>query len=66
MKFTLEIELGNDVMQRWDEIRTAIKEAIMPIRLSRNAHNLNRPHDGDGGKIMDINGNSVGKWDVTA
>jgi hypothetical protein len=65
MKFVLEIELGNDAMQHWAHVRKAIAGAIDPIRLSRNAANLNRPHPGDGGKIMDVNGNSVGQWAVT-
>jgi hypothetical protein len=64
MKFVLEIELGNDAMQHWTHVRKAIAGAIDPIRLSRNAANLNRPHPGDGGKIMDVNGNSVGTWEV--
>lgn len=64
MKFTIEIELGNDAMKRFDSIRAAIKEALMPVRLARNARNVNVPHDGDSGKIMDVNGNSVGVWEV--
>jgi hypothetical protein len=64
MNFVLTIELGNDAMLNWANVRKAIAGAIDPIRLSKNAANLNNPHPGDGGKVTDVYGNSVGQWEV--
>jgi hypothetical protein len=60
MKFTLEIELGNDLMKDSADIGAA---------LVRNGRKFIQGTDGpeirDSGKIKDINGNIVGKWEVT-
>jgi hypothetical protein len=44
--FTITIELGNEAMQSYYDIRESIDV-------------------GDGGKLMDANGNSVGTWQVS-
>lgn len=64
MRFTVDLEIGNVGMRRYDSIRAAIKEALTPARLAPNVRNTNTPHDGDSGKIMDVNGNCVGTWQV--
>jgi uncharacterized protein (DUF2141 family) len=63
MKFTLEIELGNDAMRSYQDIRDALKQVILSAGSCASSHA--RPTDGDGAKIMDLNGNSVGTWGVT-
>jgi hypothetical protein len=61
MKFTLEIELGNDAMQTNDDIAKSLQTL---------AHRLSQMHrdpvDGDKWNIRDANGNTVGKWEVIA
>lgn len=66
MKFIIEMDIENVAMKTYPSIRAAIKEALMPARLARNTRNFNRPHEGDSGKIMDVNGNTVGTWAVSA
>ena len=64
MKFTLEIEMGNDAMQTYSDICLALKNLKFASRLYIRQTN-GSPHDGDGSKIMDRNGNSVGWWEVS-
>ncbi|KKL46485.1 hypothetical protein LCGC14_2345070 [marine sediment metagenome] len=60
MRFELRIELGNDDMQTGVDISVALEQVARQIEdlglLSRG---------GEYGKIQDINGNSVGGWEVT-
>ena len=59
MKFTLEIELGNDAMQTRNDVMEALR------KLGQNLRYMNdTPESGDDGGIMDTNGNTVGKWEV--
>ena len=61
MKFTLEIELGNEAMQSRNDVEDALR------RLGQNCKYMSDPpEDGDDGGIMDYNGNTVGKWQVSA
>ncbi len=62
MKFTLEIELGNDAMQTYVNIRTALREVAVMLGASTSAHR--KITKVDGGRIMDVNGNTVGAWEV--
>jgi len=63
MKFTLQIELGNDAMQTYTDIRKAIQHALTGERIYMDAQD-ELPHSSDGGEIMDVNGNGVGHWTV--
>ena len=65
MILKIEIELGNDEMQTWGNVRNALRDAFMPVRLARVVHNVNRPYRNDSAKIMDVNGNTVGDWRVS-
>lgn len=56
-KFTVTIELGDDAMQDGQDVARALKEVARKVRDLRFSH-------ADGGGIMDLNGNSVGKWEV--
>jgi hypothetical protein len=57
-KFTLIIELGNDAMQDGRNVADALRK--LAGRIEDN--DFRRV---DGGGIMDLNGNSVGKWEVS-
>lgn len=60
MKFTLTIELGNDAMQTYADIFRAIREHkphLVPMS------HVARP--GYEKTIRDVNGNAVGKWEVS-
>ncbi len=61
MKFTLEIEMGNDAMQTYAEIAFAVRR-VFP-------YFANRPEEVDedeNGNLYDANGNKVGSWEVSA
>jgi hypothetical protein len=60
MKFTLEIELGNDAMQTAEDVSRVLfdlSDAIVDYDLSDS--------DSGPGSVRDVNGNTVGHWDVT-
>lgn len=54
----IEIELGNEAMQRPGDVATAVAASMVREPQGRDL----RP--GFWGTIMDENGNSVGKWRV--
>lgn len=57
MKFTLEIELGNDAMQNGTDVIKAIRDSL------KGEESL--PLDeGTAGRLWDENGNLVGSWKV--
>lgn len=63
MRFTLEIELGNDAMQTWDDIRNAMRRTDFAIMEETRGVTVSArvglfP-------IRDLNGLTVGKWEVT-
>lgn len=55
MKFTLEIELGNEAMRHTGHVANALKDTAENICLAT----------GKTGRIYDQNSNTVGKWEVT-
>lgn len=66
MKLTIEIEFGNDAMQRYSESTEAIAQAFKPGRRNMFTRTGNgTPSAGDGSHIKDENGNTVGKWEVS-
>jgi hypothetical protein len=63
MKFTLEIELGNDAMQTFEDVRAAISKTLVhPVT---NAFNEDVLSIGDTHTLRDVAGNRVGKWGVS-
>lgn len=56
MKFVLIIELGNAGMTNSQQVAEALRKTADKVQHARV-----RSHEG--GKIMDVNGNSVGEWD---
>lgn len=66
MKLHIAIEFGNDAMQTYNEARAAVAHALgLPRRLRNTLIGTGQPSEGDGGKILDVNGNRVGEWEVT-
>lgn len=67
MKFTLEIELGNEAMQTPFDVG----KALVNVGLLLNSHEAGSfktfeeldAYDRKG-SIRDVNGNTVGKWEV--
>jgi hypothetical protein len=59
MKFTLNIELGNEAMETVRDVAEAIEASL--ARFSN--FNLTM-RDGVFGQIVDANGNTVGRWEV--
>lgn len=55
MKFTVEIELGNDAVQTADDIANILRET---------ADRVDRVEVGAFRNIRDLNGNTVGLWQV--
>lgn len=58
MKFILEIELGNEGMQTGPDVAESLQTIAHDIK-----HYLG-PIEGSRQPIHDINGNTVGKWEV--
>lgn len=57
-KFTLTINLGNEAMRGKDDIATL-------LRLVSNELNIeDEPYIGEKRNVYDINGNTVGSWQV--
>ena len=62
MKFTLEIELGNEAMRDSHDV----SEALLGLRTKFHGRPSYFDGGNDEGTIYDENGNTVGKWEVTA
>lgn len=60
MKFTLEIELGNDTMQTYDHIADALYDVRQEVQGDGNVAKPSKP-----GTIRDSARNIVGKWEIT-
>jgi hypothetical protein len=58
MTFTLKIELGNDAMQTGDDVNLALKSIF------NRTSECDVLSKGNEGSIRDLNGNSVGSWEV--
>ena len=59
MKFTLEIKMDNKAFEDPSELARIIKEQVLNrIDIS------NKSVGGIDGKVRDINGNTVGQWDI--
>jgi hypothetical protein len=65
MTFKLSIDLGNDGMQSAEDIAVSLIALAGRLRMRGIGGNIRYPITSrDGAKIMDYNGNSVGKWEV--
>lgn len=57
MTFTITIRLGNDAMQTTENVAAALEKTAEKIRDYQDP-----PAAGEGGRVMDVNGQSVGEW----
>jgi hypothetical protein len=55
-KLVIEIKFGNAGMLTYAQAREVIQDKVRTGAL--------RPHVGDGGRFLDVNGNAVGSWEV--
>ena len=62
MKFTLEIEMGNEAMQTVGDLSRALK--MTAVCVSDAADLKDRRHGANEGGIRDANGNKVGTWRI--
>jgi hypothetical protein len=60
MQFNLTIELGNDAMQADADVADALSNVVYWMD-SRPAGEF---ETGEAGIIRDINGNTVGRWEI--
>lgn len=51
--FKLEIEIGNDAMQTTDDVADALRDVLLVL-----------DNGGTYGIIRDLNGNTVGRWEL--
>jgi len=58
MKFSLEIELGNDAMSTPDDV------AYLLGVVAEQLDAVDAFGPGDEGRTRDVNGNTVGRWEV--
>lgn len=59
MKFTLEIELGNEAMQTAEDVASKLRDIARRVD-SCTFDSVEGPY-----KILDTNGNTVGSWAVS-
>lgn len=60
-KFVLNIDLGNEAMQSYGDVKDALKRVAQQLGPDGN----DTPFDGrESGTIRDGNGNTVGSWEV--
>lgn len=59
MDFKLKIKLGNEAMQNGHDIAGALRKIAVVVG------DYNEVSPGMGGGIRDLNGNTVGEWEVT-
>jgi hypothetical protein len=57
--FRLEIKLGNDAMQTPGDVSNALRDAAIKLG------SFGDWNGDDSGIIRDLNGNTVGTWEVT-
>ena len=62
MKFNLTIELGNEAMTAGANVAKALERSLLDAE--RNMFSALQA--GDEGVVRDVNGNSVGHWQVAA
>jgi|HubBroStandDraft_2_1064218.scaffolds.fasta_scaffold48431_2 hypothetical protein len=58
LKLVIEIEFGNDAMQRYSQASSLLKGCL------GTSDNHAKPCLGDGFTMRDVNGNRVGFWEV--
>ena len=62
MQISITIELGNETMSRYDDVADALAKLAETLRHGTD----DLVGAAEAGRIRDINGNTVGTWEVTA
>lgn len=57
MRFRVDLELGNDGVLTTADVASALERTAAKVR-----DYADPPHAGEGGRVVDRNGNSVGEW----
>ena len=57
MKFYITIELGNEAMKTQEDVAKSLEQTAEKLRDYEC-----EPYPGEGGRVMDRNGNAVGEW----
>lgn len=65
MKFVIEIEIGNDMIQRTSDVIGALGRVVDKLRQSVLRGDDERLREGMHGHVRDTRGNTVGFWVVT-
>jgi len=65
VKFTLTIEMGNGAMNTPSDVMNALRKLADHVDPEGYPDKWASPAE-EGGKIRDVNGNTVGKWEVVA
>lgn len=65
MKFTLEIELGNDAMQTMENVADALVHTAGRLSMELRSRFPVREDSIESGKIYDLNANPVGRWEIS-
>ncbi len=65
MKIQLEINIGNDAVQTYNNIFTILAEHAHGISMGDFGNPFQAPVVGEGRMLKDDNGNAVGQWEVT-
>ena len=62
MKLRIEVEIGNDAMRT----KAELVQAVLKIRrqLKRDLNLRDKRHGANRGSVLDVNGNTVGRWEV--
>lgn len=63
-QFCLRINLGNDAMQTGSDVANALRDIADFIQNNGNMESYTRANGYPGKYVNDINGNTVGFWDV--
>ena len=61
MTFILTVELGNDAMRTHGDVANAIVASLSRAAVRSGKHDMVKHEEGT---VLDVNGNSVGHWDV--
>lgn len=62
MRLVIEIELGNSAMRT----KAQLLQALLKVRkaMNREMNLRDKRYGANRGSVLDVNGNTVGKWEV--
>lgn len=66
MKLQLEIKIGNDTVQNYNDVFSILAEQANQIAMGDFGNPFSEPLVGEGRDMKDTNGNTVGQWEIIA